>query len=209
MVSENIGLINHRVDNRRAKVIFPLLSSSTFITTDNMKKKRKIIRIKRKKIIRLDDLDDQTIKLSTGFPSVMSMLSFIVIASEGNTETIENTTKSKLTWLEEWLCFFEICYGRVYFRWIDLSNYYQISERNLRRIFDCKLNMVKDTLQQWPTYVNEEEDKNLRKEKWNENYDGRRVIFWDTTNVPLCYKPSSADAQRNTYSAYYSGNVAK
>jgi hypothetical protein len=54
-----------------------------------------------------------------------------------------------------------------------------------------------------------DEDKEMRKDRWNEFYENRRVIFWDTRNVRLTYKPSSSDAQRNTYSVYYSGNVAK
>jgi DDE superfamily endonuclease len=210
-VSGNIGLIHHQVDNRRTHVIFPSLTSAKIITEDRViknKNKRKRESINRRKII-LEDLDDVTIKLSTGFPSIMTMLAFIAIVAEGNPENIENTTYSKLTWLEEWLCFFQIMYGRVSLRWVDLANNFKISERNLRRIFDSKLMMVKQTLEQWPTYVNEKEDKELRKDKWEEFYDGRRLIFWDTANVPLCYKPSSADAQRNTYNAYYAGNVAK
>jgi hypothetical protein len=51
-------------------------------------------------------LDDLTIKIRTGFPTVM-MIAFIVITAEGITEKIEKTT-SKLTWLEEWICYFEI-----------------------------------------------------------------------------------------------------
>jgi hypothetical protein len=54
-----------------------------------------------------------------------------------------------------------------------------------------------------------DEDKEIRNEKWNEKCDNKRVIFWDTTNVALTFKPSASDSQRNTYSVYYSGNVAK
>jgi hypothetical protein len=52
------------------------------------------------------------------------------------------------------------------------------------------------------------EDLKLRQEeKWNE-YKEQRVIMWDNTDIPM-FKPSAADVQRNTFSAYYSGNVAK
>jgi DDE superfamily endonuclease len=34
------------------------------------------------------------------------------------------------------------------------------------------------------------------------------VIFWDNTNIDIL-KPSNPEAQRNTFSSYYSGNVAK
>jgi DDE superfamily endonuclease len=67
----------------------------------------------------------------------------------------------------------------------------------------------KKLAQSWPPYVTFDEDKKYRIDRWNETYDNRREIFWDTTNVRLTYKPSAADAQRNTYSAYYGGNVAK
>jgi len=39
-------------------------------------------------------------------------------------------------------------------------------------------------------------------------YNGKRLIFWDTTGVKL-YQPQNALLQRLTYSAYYAGNVAK
>jgi hypothetical protein len=61
----------------------------------------------------------------------------------------------------------------------------------------------------WPKYATVEEDLQLRKSKWNVNCAGKRVVMWDNTNVPLTYKPSASDAQRNTYSMYYAGNVAK
>jgi hypothetical protein len=108
-VSGNIGLIHHQVDNRRTHVIFPSLTSATIITDDRVtknKNKRKRESMNKKKII-LDDLDDVTIKLGTGFPSIMTMLAFIAIVAEGIPENIENTTNSKLTWMEEWLCFFK------------------------------------------------------------------------------------------------------
>jgi hypothetical protein len=41
------------------------------------------------------------------------------------------------------------------------------------------------------------------------NYSEKRVVMWDNTNVPFRFKPSTSDMQRNTYSAYYAGNVAK
>jgi len=53
-----------------------------------------------------------------------------------------------------------------------------------------------------------EEDRKLRREKWNIRYDGKRVIMWDNTDIKLS-KPSDASLQRLTYSAYYGGNVGK
>jgi hypothetical protein len=47
-------------------------------------------------------MDNITIKVRTGFPTIMTMLAFIAISSDGQPEKIEITT-SKLTWLEEWV----------------------------------------------------------------------------------------------------------
>lgn len=51
-------------------------------------------------------------------------------------------------------------------------------------------------------YAKFDEDAALRKEKWNEKYNGQRIIMWDDTNIPFTYKPSSALNQRMTYSSY-------
>ena len=37
----------------------------------------------------------------------------------------------------------------------------------------------------------------------NDKYEGKRVVMWDDTHINLQFKPSSVDAQRTTYSAYY------
>jgi DDE superfamily endonuclease len=52
------------------------------------------------------------------------------------------------------------------------------------------------------------EDEALRKEKWNDEYKGRRLVMWDNTDIKI-YQPSDANNQRQTYSQYYGGNVAK
>jgi hypothetical protein len=60
----------------------------------------------------------------------------------------------------------------------------------------------------WPRYATLAEDLLLRGEKWNDEYEGERLIFWDSTSIPIP-QPSCAELQRNTYSQYYKGNVAK
>ena len=53
------------------------------------------------------------------------------------------------------------------------------------------------------------EDDVLGGQHWeSSSYSNKRVIFWDNTNIKLP-QPSDATAQRNTYSAYYAGNVGK
>jgi DDE superfamily endonuclease len=58
-------------------------------------------------------------------------------------------------------------------------------------------------------FVRHSEDKLLRNNtKWH-HYNNERIVMWDNTNIPFIFKPSTADNQRRTYSAYYAGNVAK
>jgi hypothetical protein len=58
-------------------------------------------------------------------------------------------------------------------------------------------------------YVTYNEDLVLRQSKWDQHFSTKRLIMWDNTNVPLCFMPTDAEAQRNTYSQYYGGNVGK
>jgi hypothetical protein len=51
-------------------------------------------------VVRLCDLNNNNVKTTTGFHTVFSMLSFIVILTEGKIGEIERK-HSKLTWLEE------------------------------------------------------------------------------------------------------------
>ena len=71
-----------------------------------------------------------------------------------------------------------------------------------------KLRMVLHARKMWPKYVNMKEDEMLRDAKWNGKYNGKRMVFWDTTGIKL-NTPSDALLQRLTYSAYYAGNVAR
>jgi DDE superfamily endonuclease len=158
-------------------------------------------------VVRLCDLNNKNVKTTTGFPTVFSMLSFIVVLTDGKIAEIERKF-SKLTWLEEWLILFEVLWSKSCGRWVDLEAKYNVSPRCLRRIFDNKLKTHVRCREKWPRYAIHNEDLLLRKSKWNEWYSEKRLIMWDNTNVPI-KKPSSPDAQRNTYSKYYAGNVAK
>ena len=115
---------------------------------------------------------------------------------------------TNLTWFEEWYYFFERLYGRTMNRWWDTIAKYQKSERCLRELFQTKLDIMLNCRENWPRYATYLEDSALRSHRWDSAYAGKRVVFWDNTNINLS-KPSDADAQRNTYSAYYAGNVAK
>ena len=52
------------------------------------------------------------------------------------------------------------------------------------------------------------EDLQLRGTRWDASYSDKRIIFWDNTDIPI-NTPADAEHQRNTYSAYYAGNVGK
>jgi len=48
----------------------------------------------------------------TGFADIIQMLSFAIILCEGDINLLTATT-SALTWLEEWVLYFEFAYGRT------------------------------------------------------------------------------------------------
>ena len=49
----------------------------------------------------------------------------------------------------------------------------------------------------------------MRKDKWKQKYEGKRVVMWDDTNINFAFKPSGAYEQRVTYSKYYATNCGK
>jgi hypothetical protein len=164
----------------------------------------------RKPKILLSDLDDRYVKDATGFPTISAMLCHIIIINIGDINNIVNKTVSKtLTWLEEWLIVLERLWGRCNILWRDVSMRYGLSERHLTTLFDNKIkeiNVMRDT---WGHYAAYDEDRDLRSNKWSGEFAEKRLVMWDNTSVPLCFMPLDAEAQRNTYSLYYGGNVGK
>jgi hypothetical protein len=159
-------------------------------------------------VVRYTHLTTKMVKRTTGFSSVASFLAFIIIVNDADQKKIERRC-TYLSWLEEWCVYLEAVWCKSCTRWIDLEARYNISPRTLRTIFDSKLAIHINCVMSWPRFVSYEEDKLYRKQKWSETYKQRRIIMWDNTNINFCFKPSSADVQRNTYSAYYAGNCAK
>jgi hypothetical protein len=140
----------------------------------------------------------------------MTMICYILVVCNGDMTLMIETSSNELTWYEEWFLFFEVIWHRSVTRWIDVSNTYKYERVHiLRQVFDQKAYLVKCCRASWPTYVSYEEDRKLRKVKWNAKYDKKRVVMWDDTNVPFVFKPSRADNQRLTYSSYYGMNCAK
>jgi seryl-tRNA synthetase len=62
-------------------------------------------------VVRFKNINDEIIKVTTGFTSVRAMVAFICICCDGDIEKIRNTTTS-LTWLGEWCIYFESIWGR-------------------------------------------------------------------------------------------------
>jgi hypothetical protein len=175
----------------------------------NKMKIRKVNIFKKKEetAVRLSHLNDKIVKIYTGFDTLLQMLSYIAVICDGNIEIMTKTT-TKLSWLEEWLVFYMKLWGKNTQRWVDLHVKFGVGEHTLQRIFDIKLKMHKEKRDKWPKYATFNEDRALRKEHWNDYYDGFRVVMWDNTNIPM-FKSGDANNQRLTYSAYYAGNVAK
>jgi hypothetical protein len=197
----------------------PLDTSNNFIDNDNNKpnKKLKVLLSKtdsNKNIksinMKMSNHTDQMIKDMTGFPSLSAMVCFVILINNGEIESIiTNTHTSTLTWFEEWLFVLEKIWGRLVIRWCDASNKYGISKRSLLDLFDVKVKQINEFKSRWGVYATYQEDKDLRQSKWETEFGQHRLVMWDNTNIPLCFKPTDAEAQRNTYSQYYSGNVGK
>jgi hypothetical protein len=69
--------------------------------------------------LKLDDLIPSEVKRRTGFRDLPSILSYAMVVCNGDVELLLQTS-SKLTWLEEWLFYFEMKYGRTFSRWLEL-----------------------------------------------------------------------------------------
>jgi hypothetical protein len=164
----------------------------------------------RKPRILLQDVDDKFIRDSTGFSSLSCFICYELMINKGEIDGVLTANKSRvLTWFEEWLMVSERIWGRSITRWSDAAHKYGISERQLADIFDSKIKQVLEMKAIWGHYCTFQEDQALRKEFWEEDFRHIRFVMWDNTNVPLCFKPTCAEAQRNTYSCYYCGNVGK
>jgi hypothetical protein len=119
------------------------------------------------------------------------------------------TTISTMTWFEEWIIYYQMIWRKATSRWVDIETDFAVNEKVCRRVFQSKLKQNVRAVHIWPRFLSHDEDVALRGQKWNIRYTNRRVQFWDNTNINFTCKPSHADAQRQTYSAYYGGNVVK
>jgi hypothetical protein len=144
-------------------------------------------------IVTLKDIDDTYIKNCTAFKSKMALLSFTTIVCNGDLELM-TTTSSRMTWFEEWFLYYEMVWKRSVRHWIGLEMKYKKGDHTLRHVFKNKLALILKCRASWPKYCTLSEDRELRKERWNERYPNERLVFWDNTNIKI-NKPSSPDAQ--------------
>jgi hypothetical protein len=158
-------------------------------------------------VYRLRNMPKNYIKRNTGFSSEYSLICFIIILCNGDLDMM-GSHETNMTWVEEWLFFFEFLYGRNIKRWCDAVYKFKKSELYLRQIFSNKMKILNKCRINWPKYLTFKEDLDLRGPRWDSSYSDKRIVFWDNTDIRIV-TPSDADVQRNTYSAYYAGNVAK
>jgi hypothetical protein len=154
------------------------------------------------------DLSNTDVKQRTGFSCISALLSFVAVVCNGDLETM-HSKGSFLTWFEEWFFYLEWVCGREHASWRAASVHYGASASVLKGVFARKLKMVTDCICLWPRFVSVGEDVALMSDKWKERYKGKRIIFWDNTNLNLKGQPADANYQRAMHSVYYGGSVAK
>jgi hypothetical protein len=152
-------------------------------------------------------IGDGAVKAHTGFVSMFSLLSFVVIVCNGDLVRMMEK-ESSMTCFEEWFLYFQWEYGRESTTFPLLKDSFKMSESTIRKILRHKLNAVLEARKRWPRFVTLEEDVTLMSAWWLNKYGEKRVIMWDDANINI---PAASDAHlsRHTYSAYYAGNVAK
>ena len=87
---------------------------------------------------------DKEVKLRTGFETERDLLTFIIIACNGDFDTIKKT-HSVLTWYEEWFFYFEMMYGLTIQTWgvaESEKHGFGIDAQTLRKVFDEKMELV-------------------------------------------------------------------
>jgi hypothetical protein len=164
----------------------------------------------REPVLTLDNLTDDEVQRRTGFRDLELMLAFALVVCRGDIEKL-TCTNSRLTWIEEWVLYFEFVSHKSMVRWKDYAVGYKCRVKTIRDIVRRKLTLVVNERQSWPMYTSQEEDVKFRNPKWNFHFDpkdGPRVVMHDSTNFPM-QRPTDAALQRALWNAYYSMCCAK
>lgn len=163
-----------------------------------------------RKTIRSLNMDNDEIKMRTGFSNKKELLGYIAIVCNGSLLEMIKTKSSSLSWWEEWFLYEEFLWGRSWVNQTGLVKEYHLNSARKNDIIDAKLMIVLSCRASWPMYCTHDEDVSLRTDKW----DGiigtnERVIEHDATGFALQFKPSLAGSQKITFSRYFNGNSAK
>jgi len=161
-------------------------------------------------VIQVRELVPREVRRRTGFRDLSDLLSYAAILCGGDIDLLTSTV-SRLTWIEEWIFYFEMSYGRTTIRWEDYEKEYDTTQKPLRKIFHNKLELTLSCRRRWPMYASHAEDVEFRDPKWNRHFppeSGLRTVLHDNSNIGLP-NPSDADLNRSLFSDYYDGTVAK
>jgi hypothetical protein len=164
----------------------------------------------RKPRITIEMLTADEVKRRTGFRDLKHLLCYAAIIYGGNVDELTKS-KTKMTWLEELVLYFEFSWGRTKIRVKDYMKEYDCSDKVLRNAITCRARAELDCRGRWPMYASYEEDAKFRDAGWNDHFNpnnGHRVIMHDTTNIPLP-DPSSGDLNRALHNVYYNQCCAK
>ena len=111
----------------------------------------------------INSLRPLVVRRRTGFEDLCQLLSFASVVCAGDLELLvaTSTLAKNVSWLEEWLLYFEWGYGRSRLRWEDLADDYHINWRTAKAILLSKLQLVNRARTRWPSYATHEEDKHF------------------------------------------------
>lgn len=88
----------------------------------------------RKPVRVLESLIPKEVKRLTGFNDLKMLLSFSTVVCDGELTTMTRTS-SVLTWLEEWILYFEFIWGHSLNRYVDFETIYNCREKQYARSF--------------------------------------------------------------------------
>jgi hypothetical protein len=151
--------------------------TKSFITPPDTKIKEKIMDELEERMpqIRLNDMVPWEVHHWTGFQELGSLLSYAAVLCGG--DLVEMTqTVSVMTWLEGWVFYFEIIYGRMTIQFGDNAKAYKISKKPARRVFCEKLKLGVECRKSWPMYATNAEDIAFQKKKWNVHFDSAKGV---------------------------------
>ena len=108
----------------------------------------------------LNDLTPKEIKRRTGFCDLFSLLCYVIIICGGDMNQITSSC-TKLTWLEEWVLFFEYTYGHSKNRFCNYESEYNLNRKRCRVLIRLKLQIAIKARTRWPMHASYEEDCKL------------------------------------------------